>query len=109
MLTAVAPQVFDKDGDGLISREELRVVMSSLGGEKLSDEDIGEMIRAADLDGDGHVGCRAPPCRQSSSINCGPSTLDRARTPHLLPRFLLRSERSSAFTVGSRTRRDAGW
>lgn len=46
--------VFDKDGDGFISAEELRHVMSSLG-EKLSDEELNEMIKEADVDGDGEV------------------------------------------------------
>ena len=47
-------KVFDKDGNGLISAAELRHVMTNLG-EKLTDEEIDEMIREADVDGDGHV------------------------------------------------------
>uniref|UniRef100_A0A0D9Y176 EF-hand domain-containing protein n=1 Tax=Leersia perrieri TaxID=77586 RepID=A0A0D9Y176_9ORYZ len=47
-------KVFDKDQDGLISAAELRHVMISLG-EKLSDEEVEQMIREADLDGDGQV------------------------------------------------------
>lgn len=46
--------VFDKNNDGKISADELRVVMSKLG-EKLSEEEIDEMIREADLDGDGFI------------------------------------------------------
>ncbi|KAL5205958.1 hypothetical protein ABZP36_034167 [Zizania latifolia] len=47
-------KVFDKDQDGLISAAELRHVMISLG-EKLTDEEVDQMIREADLDGDGQV------------------------------------------------------
>ena len=47
-------QVFDKDGNGYISAAELRHVMANLG-EKLTDEEVEEMIKEADLDGDGQV------------------------------------------------------
>ena len=47
-------RVFDNDGNGLISAAELRLVMSNLG-EKLTDEDVDEMIRKTDIDGDGQV------------------------------------------------------
>jgi len=47
-------RVFDKDGNGFISAAELRHVMTNLG-EKLTDEEVVEMIREADLDGDGQV------------------------------------------------------
>ncbi|KAJ8895211.1 hypothetical protein PR048_000536 [Dryococelus australis] len=47
-------RVFDKNNDGLISSTELRHVMTNLG-EKLSDEEVDDMIREADLDGDGMV------------------------------------------------------
>ena len=47
-------KVFDRDGNGLISAAELRHVMTNLG-EKLTDEEVDEMIREADIDGDGHV------------------------------------------------------
>ena len=47
-------QVFDKDKDGYISAGELRYVMTNLG-EKLTDEEVQEMIKEADLDGDGLV------------------------------------------------------
>jgi Ca2+-binding EF-hand superfamily protein len=43
-----------QDGDGFISGEELRSVMLNLG-EKLTMEEIDEMIREADIDGDGKV------------------------------------------------------
>ncbi|XP_028676067.1 calcium-binding protein LPS1-alpha-like [Erpetoichthys calabaricus] len=47
-------KVFDKDGDGSISAEELHLVMKNLG-EDLTDEEIYEMIREADMDGDGQI------------------------------------------------------
>ncbi|OWF56438.1 calmodulin-A-like [Mizuhopecten yessoensis] len=47
-------KVFDKDGNGQISSEELRRVMTNLG-EKLSDEEVDEMIQEADIDGDGQI------------------------------------------------------
>ena len=47
-------KVFDKDGSGDISAAELRHVMTNLG-EKLSDEEVDDMIREADIDGDGMI------------------------------------------------------
>ncbi|CAL9231091.1 unnamed protein product [Arabidopsis halleri] len=47
-------RVFDKDQNGFISAAELRHVMTNLG-EKLSDEEVDEMIREADVDGDGQI------------------------------------------------------
>lgn len=46
--------MFDRDGNGLISAAELRHVMTNLG-EKLTDDEVDEMIREADIDGDGHI------------------------------------------------------
>lgn len=45
-------RVFDKDQNGFISAAELRHVMTNLG-EKLTDEEVDEMIRETDVDGDG--------------------------------------------------------
>lgn len=50
----VAFKVFDRDGDGYISAHEVRHVMFNLG-ETLTDEEVDEMIREADTNGDGRV------------------------------------------------------
>merc|ERR1711904_312142 len=47
-------KVFDEDGSGVISAAELRHVMTNLG-EKLTDEEVDEMIREADVGGDGQI------------------------------------------------------
>lgn len=47
-------RIFDKDGNGLISAHELRQIMANLG-EKLTDEELDEMMREADLNGDGQI------------------------------------------------------
>ena len=47
-------RVFDKDQNGFISAAELRHVMTNLG-EKLTDEEVDEMIREVDVDGDGQI------------------------------------------------------
>ena len=46
--------MFDKDGNGKISKEELKLVMKNLG-ENLTDAEISEMILEADDNGDGAV------------------------------------------------------
>jgi calmodulin len=46
--------MFDVDGSGTIDREELRTVAASLG-EVFTDDDIDELIKAADSDGDGEI------------------------------------------------------
>nr|AHA51331.1 EF-hand_1 domain-containing protein [Charistephane fugiens] len=45
---------FDKDGNGYIDRDELRSLMITLG-EKLTDEEIDEMMQEADFDRDGKI------------------------------------------------------
>jgi len=47
-------KVFDKDANGLISSTELRHIMTTLG-DKLTEDEVEEMIREADIDGDGYI------------------------------------------------------
>ena len=46
--------MFDRDSDGLITKEELMITMNNLG-EPLSEEEVITMIEEADLDGDGKI------------------------------------------------------
>lgn len=46
--------VFDKDGNGMISAEELKSALLNLG-ERLTDEELAAMIAAADRDGNGMI------------------------------------------------------
>ncbi|KAF4016284.1 hypothetical protein G4228_008080 [Cervus hanglu yarkandensis] len=62
-------RVFDKDGNGYISAAELRHVMTNLG-EKLTDEEVDEMIREADIDGDGQVNYEGKSFHCHSLILC---------------------------------------
>ena len=47
-------RVFDVDGNGFISAAELRHVMTNLG-ERLTDDEVDEMIKVADADKDGKI------------------------------------------------------
>ena len=47
-------KVFDRDGNGLISSDELLHVLNSLG-EKLTIEEVDDLIKDADLDRDGYI------------------------------------------------------
>lgn len=50
-------QVFDRDGTGTISKDELRKVMKSIG-ESLTEAEIDEMLHFADTDGSGTIDCK---------------------------------------------------
>ena len=62
-------RVFDKDGNGFISAAELRHVMTNLG-EKLTDEEVDEMIREADIDGDGQVNYEGKQKQNGGGLIC---------------------------------------
>ena len=47
-------KVFDSDGNGMITADELRQIMANLG-EKLTEEEVEEMVKEADIDGDGQI------------------------------------------------------
>ena len=47
-------RVFDKDGDGFLSADELKQVMGN-NGEKLTDDEVEELIKEADIDNDGQI------------------------------------------------------
>lgn len=47
-------KVFDKEGTGVLSAADLRKIVTTMG-EKLTDEEVEELIREADDDGDGQI------------------------------------------------------
>lgn len=47
-------KVFDKEGSGSISSAYLRHIMTTMG-DRLSDDEVDEMIQEADMDGDGDI------------------------------------------------------
>jgi calmodulin len=76
--TRAAFNVFDKDGSGTISAEELRQVMKSLG-ENLTDAEIDEMIAEADKDRNGTIDCTFT-VSTSSLLSLRPDCLDQDGT-----------------------------
>lgn len=59
--------VFDRDNSGTIEADEIRKVMKSLG-DTLTDEEIDEMIKHVDKDGNGTIDCKWTdyPCQSLS-------------------------------------------
>lgn len=51
-------RVFDVDGSGTISPEEIYKLMASLG-ENLSEDEIKSMVKEVDKNGDGSIDCMA--------------------------------------------------
>ena len=47
-------RIFDQDGNGLVSPSELKLGMMNIG-ERMTDQEVSDLIREADLDGDGHI------------------------------------------------------
>lgn len=47
-------RIFDRNGDGYIDADELRHQLTHLG-EKLDEQDVDEIIREIDADGDGKI------------------------------------------------------
>ncbi len=47
-------RVFDKEGNGCIGSGELKHIMTTIG-DKLTEDEVEEMIREADIDGDGYI------------------------------------------------------
>ncbi|CBY17793.1 unnamed protein product [Oikopleura dioica] len=47
-------QLFDKDGNGTIEIDELKIVLSSLG-QPATQEELEELMKLADIDGDGTI------------------------------------------------------
>lgn len=47
--------IFDKDDSGFINEDELRMVLTSLGMESITQDDIDNCINEADMDGDGRI------------------------------------------------------
>ena len=46
--------VFDKDGNGFISPDEMNMILTSLG-TNIPDDDLEELMEEADIDGDGQI------------------------------------------------------
>merc|ERR1719454_2107781 len=48
-------QEFDDDGNGFIEAHELKAKLTEMSGEQVTDEEVQDMIRQVDMDGDGKI------------------------------------------------------
>ena len=48
-------RTFDRDGNGSISASELKTIMVAAGQGEITDAEVADMIKEADIDGDGQV------------------------------------------------------
>jgi len=48
-------KIFDKNGDGILDKNELRMALTTLGFSKLSSEEVDELFAEADKDGSGGI------------------------------------------------------
>lgn len=80
--------VFDKDGDGFITADELRHVMTSLG-EKLTDEEVNEMISEADRNGDNQIDYKGTVLTAWSNIVLWSETRVARNVLQFLPIFVI--------------------
>lgn len=72
-------QVFDVDGSGTISPEEIYKLMASLG-ENLSEEEIKSMVKEVDKNGDGSIDCMILLSKFSSNLSRLAQLLTRFRS-----------------------------
>ena len=72
--------VIDKDGSGKISADELRQVMRSIGETEFTDDDVDEIIREIDMDGDGEVDYEGAlhAYQQTELVNCNSKQFQEA-------------------------------
>ncbi|XP_041024558.1 probable calcium-binding protein CML36 [Juglans microcarpa x Juglans regia] len=68
---AQAFRLTDRDDDGLVSRKELQALLSRIGAEPLSEEEVKMMLSEVDRDGDGHISLETLLSRFGSA--CGPA------------------------------------
>jgi calmodulin len=66
--------LFDKNGDGYITVDELKGILAN-NGEKISDIELNDMIKDADIDGDGKINYEGNiksciPCSLNLNNNC---------------------------------------
>lgn len=54
-------KVFDRDNSGTISPDELRHVLESIG-DRVTGQELDEMMKEADLDRNGSIDCKIPLC-----------------------------------------------